>query len=90
MKVKVCSPDGDADFFDIVADVLQESTLASSIYNLPRLCTSNIDRSNERIWLYTKKGKKQMIPHTNYYGHRLRGWYRASGKYTYPSQILAA
>ena len=28
MKVKVHSPDGDTDFFDIVAGVLQEDTLA--------------------------------------------------------------
>ena len=27
-KVKVCSPDGDTDFFDIVAGVLQGNTLA--------------------------------------------------------------
>ena len=27
-KVKVCSPDGDTDYFDIVADVLQGDTLA--------------------------------------------------------------
>ena len=29
MKVKVCSPDGDTDFFDIVAGVLRGDTLAS-------------------------------------------------------------
>ena len=40
MKVKVGSPDGDTDFFDIVASLI-------SVHNLPRLCTSNIDRSNE-------------------------------------------
>ena len=27
-KVKVCSPDGDTDYFDIVAGVLQGNTLA--------------------------------------------------------------
>ena len=32
------------------------------VYNLPRLRTSNFDRSNRRKWLYTKKGKKQTIP----------------------------
>ena len=36
-KVKVRSPDGDTDFFDFVAGVLQGVTLAS--YNLPRLRT---------------------------------------------------
>ena len=41
---------------------------------MPRLCTSNVDRSNKRKWLYTKKkqtNKKQTIPCTNYYGRRL-------------------
>ena len=32
MKIKVCSPDGDTGFFDIVAGVLQEDTLASYLF----------------------------------------------------------
>ena len=40
MKVKVCLPGGDTGFIEIVAGILQGS---------------NIDRSNERKWLYTKK-----------------------------------
>ena len=32
MKVKVCSPDGDTDFFDIVAGVLQGDTLAPYLF----------------------------------------------------------
>ena len=32
----------------------------SDVHNLPRPCTLNVDRSNERNWLYTKNGKKQM------------------------------
>ena len=31
-KVKVRSPDGDTDYFDIVADVLQGDTLASYLF----------------------------------------------------------
>ena len=31
-KVKVCSPDGDTDFFDIVADALQADTLAPYLF----------------------------------------------------------
>ena len=31
-KVKFCLPDGDADFFEIVADVLQEHTLAPYLF----------------------------------------------------------
>ena len=39
-KVKVCSPDRDADFFDIVARVLLWDTLAPlSVYNLLRIRT---------------------------------------------------
>ena len=59
-KVKVRLSDGDTDFFDIVAGVLQGDTLALylfiiSVHNLPILRTSKVDRSNERKWLYTKK-----------------------------------
>ena len=37
-KVKVRSPDGDSDYFDIVAGVLQGDTLAPiSVYHLRRL-----------------------------------------------------
>ena len=36
-KVKIHSLDGDTDFYDIVAGVLQEDTLAPiSVHNLPR------------------------------------------------------
>ena len=31
-KVKVCSPDGDTDYFDIVADVLQGDTLSPYLF----------------------------------------------------------
>ena len=47
MKVKVCSPDGDTDLFDIVTGVLQGDT-SSPVHNLPRLCTSDMVRFNER------------------------------------------
>ena len=52
-KVKVCSPDGDTDFFDIVASVLQGDTLAPYLFII---CLDlNIDRSDERKWFCTKK-----------------------------------
>ena len=39
-KVKVRSPDGDTEYFDIVAGVLQGDTLARiPLYHLSRLCT---------------------------------------------------
>ena len=69
-KVKFHSPDGDTNFFDVVVGVLQGDS-PTSLHNLPRVRTLNINRSNERKWLNTKNGKKQMIPHTNYYGDRL-------------------
>ena len=59
-KVKVRSPDGDTDLFDIVAGVLQKDTLAS--YQLI-ICLGYIR--------HTKKDKKQIIPRRNYYGRRL-------------------
>ena len=52
MKVKVHSPNGDTDFLDIVASVLQGDTLDPYLFIiLPRLHTSNVDRSNEKKWL---------------------------------------
>ena len=48
MKVKVCLLDEDTDF-DTVAGVQQGNTL---VLYLPRLCTLNVNRSNERIWFY--------------------------------------
>ena len=44
-----------------------------SIYNLHRVYIYNIDRSNKRKWLYTKKDK-QTISCRNYYRHRLCWW----------------
>ena len=32
MKVKVCSPDGDTDFFDILAGIMQGDTLAQYLF----------------------------------------------------------
>ena len=37
MKVKVFSPDGDTDYFDIVTGVLQGDTFAPYVDYLPRL-----------------------------------------------------
>ena len=52
MKVTVRSSDRDTDFFDIVAEVFQEDAF---VYNLLRLRTSNVDRSDKRKWLYAEK-----------------------------------
>ena len=42
-KVKVRSPDGDTEYFDIVARVLQGNMLAPYLYHLSRLHAENID-----------------------------------------------
>ena len=51
-KVEVRSSEGDTDFFDIVDSVLQGVNNPISVYNLARLCTSNVNRSNERMALH--------------------------------------
>ena len=53
-KVKVRSPDGDTDFLDIVAGILQGDTLALYLF-ITRLHTWNADRSNKRKWVSTKR-----------------------------------
>ena len=77
----VCSPDDNTDFFDSVAGVWQGDTFAPFflIHNLPWLLTTNLNGSNERKRLHTKKDKKakdkkEMIPRQNYYSCRLCEW----------------
>ena len=41
------------------------------VYHLPRIAASNVDRFNERKWLYFGTGKKRMRARTNYYGSGL-------------------
>ena len=55
-------------------------------HNLSWLRTSNVERFNFKKWLHTWKGKKQTIPCTINYRHRLRWWYC---KYTCPGRIPA-
>ena len=76
-KVKVHSPYGDTDIFDIVTG----DTLASYLFII-WLRTSNVYRSNKRKWLYTRKGKKQTISRRNYYRRRLCRWHCAFCKCT--------
>ena len=64
-KVKVRSLDGDADFFNIVAGVLQGDTLVPYLFII---CLDYVLRTSiDKI-----KGKKQKVPHKNNYRHRLR------------------
>ena len=46
-KVKVRSPDGDTEYFDIVAGVLQGDTLAPYLF----IICLDYDRQNQRKWL---------------------------------------
>ena len=83
LKVKVCSPEGNRILWHYCWCSARGYISPISVHNLPRLCTLNIDRSHERKWFYTKKGKKQTILCTitdiNYKDDI------ASSKYTYPS-----
>ena len=82
-NVKVCSPDGDRDYFYIVAGVLQEDTFAPYLFIICRVNVlwTSIDLMKENGFTLANE-KKQKIPHTNYYGRRLRWWLSTSGEYT--------
>ena len=88
-KVKVCSPDGDTDFFDIVAGVLQGATLSSYLFcYLPRLRASNVDRFKENGFTLAKAKAEDKparpITDADYADDS------TSGKYTSPGAISAA
>ena len=72
-KVKVRSPDGDTEYFDIVAGVLQGDTLAPYLFIicLDYVLRTSIDKIKEK-WLRTDEEKKQKIPRNNNYRRRLR------------------
>ena len=72
-KVKVRSPDGDTEYFDIVAGVLQRDTLAPYLFIicLDYVPITSIDKIRENGFELTKK-KKQKVPRKNNYRRRLR------------------
>ena len=72
-KVKVRSPDGDTDFFDIVAGVLQADTFALYLFIicLHNVLWLSIDLMKE-IGFTLNKGKKQMLSCRNHNRRRLR------------------
>ena len=83
MKVQVCSLDGDTDFVDIVAGVLQRDTLTPYHFII---CQDNalqmaIDLMKENGFTL-KKARSRQYPTEIIMD--------ASCKYTYPSQIPAA
>ena len=77
-EVKFSSPDGDTDFFDIVANVLQGDIWATYLFinYLDYALRKSIDLMK---WLYTKKDKQQTIPGINYYRRKLRTNYYGHG-----------
>ena len=86
MKAKVYSPDEDADFFDIVAGILQGDTFPYlSIICLDYVLQTSIDLMKENGFTL----KKQEADNTcrNYNGCKLCRLHRASYKYTYPRRI---
>ena len=60
-KVKVRSPDGDTDYFDIVAEVLQGDTLASYLFIicLDYVLRTSIDKIKENGFELTKKRSRR-------------------------------
>ena len=60
-KVKVRSPDGDTDYFDIVAEVLQEDTLAPYLFIvcLDYILRTSIDNIRENGFELTKKRSRR-------------------------------
>ena len=60
-KVKVHSPDGDTDYFDIVAGVLQGDTLAPYLFIicLDYVLRTSIDKINENGFELTKKRSRR-------------------------------
>ena len=82
-KVKLQSPDGDTDFFNIFPGVLQGYILAPCLFIIYLGClhwtsVGLIKENGSKL----KKTKKQMISLRNSCGYRLFSWHSASWKYT--------
>ena len=60
-KVKVRSPDGDTDYFDVVAEVLQGDTLAPYLFIicLDYILRTSIDKIKENIFKLTKERSRK-------------------------------
>ena len=90
-KVKVRSPGGDTEYFDIVAGVLQGDTLSPYLFIICLdYVLNNIDWQNQRERLRADKEKKQKVPRKNNYRRRLCQWHSDTGKYTRQSRNTTA
>ena len=66
-KVKVCSPDGDTDYFDIVVGVLWVAHISLiPVYYLLRLCAENFYKFNERKTVSSRRYPEQTIMNADY------------------------
>ena len=85
--VKVRSPDGDTEYFDIVARVLQGDTLAPYLFIicLDYVLRTSIDKIRENGF-----EKKHKVPRKNNYRCRLRRWHSDTGEYTQPGRNTTA
>ena len=65
-KVKVCSPDGDTDYFDIVVGVLQGDTLAQYLFiiYLDYVLRTPIDLMKENDFKLTTERSRRYLAHT--------------------------
>ena len=93
-KVKVRSPDGDTEYFDIVAGVLQGDTLAPCLFIIcvDYVRRTLIDKIRENGFELKAEGfeLKQKVPRKNNYRRQLRGWHSVTGEYTQPSRNTTA
>ena len=84
-KVKVRSPDGNTEYFDIAAGVPQGDILAPYLFII---CLDYVLRTS--IDCRADKEKKQKVHCKNNYRRRLRRWLSDTGKYTQPSRNTTA
>ena len=85
-KVKVRSPDGDTEYFDIVAGVLQGDTLAPYLFIIcvDYVLRTSIDKIRENSFELTKK-RSRGTPQKQF-RRRLHRWYSDTGEYTQPGR----
>ena len=91
IKMKVHLPDGDTEYFDIVAGVLQGDTLVPYLFIicLDNVLRTSINKIREKR-LRADKEKKQKVPRKNNYRRRLGRWHSDTGKYTQPGRNTTA
>ena len=90
-KVKVRSPDGDTEYFDIVAGVLQGDTLAPYLFIicLDYVLRTSIDKIKENGFELTKK-RSRRYPATTITDADYADDIAMTGKYTWPSRNTSA